>query len=465
VVVNDIHSQLNATRVRRVVKPESLDGLSSALRDARAQRLPVSVAGGRHAMGGQQFAEGSVLVDMNGMGRVLSFDPDAGVVEAEAGIQWPELIDWLLREQAGRERVWGIRQKQTGADRLSLGGSLAANVHGRGLRMRPIVGDVESITLVDAGGKPRTCSRSENPELFRLAIGGYGLFGIISTVKLRLAPRSPVERVVEVIDVDALPSGIERRMAEGFTFGDFQYATDPAGEEFLRRGVYSCYRPTSKPAPPPGRQKHLLEADWRELLYLAHADRKKAFEFYSRYYLGTSGQVYWSDTHQLANYIDNYHVEIDRRLRARVPGTEMITEIYVPRDALVPFMDDVRRDFRANKVDLIYGTIRLIEKDDETFLAWARERFACVIFNLHVPHSVEGKHRSADHFRRLIDHGTRYGGSYYLTYHRWARRAQVERCYPQFAEFLRLKRKHDPEERFQSEWYRHYRGMFADRLA
>lgn len=71
----------------------------------------------------------------------------------------------------------------------------------------------------------------------------------------------------------------------------------------------------------------------------------------------------------------------------------------------------------------------------------------------------------ADHFRRLIDHGTRHGGSYYLTYHRWARRAQVERCYPQFAEFLRLKRKHDPEERFQSEWYRHYRGMFADRLA
>jgi hypothetical protein len=38
----------------------------------------------------------------------------------------------------------------------------------------------------------------------------------------------------------------------------------------------------------------------------------------------------------------------------------------------------------------------------------------------------------------------------------------VEACYPQFAEFLRLKREFDPDELFQSEWYRHYRAMFAD---
>lgn len=34
-------------------------------------------------------------------------------------------------------------------------------------------------------------------------------------------------------------------------------------------------------------------------------------------------------------------------------------------------------------------------------------------------------------------------------------------CYPQFAEFLRLKRVYDPEERFQSDWYRHYRKMYG----
>ena len=64
-------------------------------------------------------------------------------------------------------------------------------------------------------------------------------------------------------------------------------------------------------------------------------------------------------------------------------------------------------------------------------------------------------------FRDLIELGLQHGGSYYLTYHRWARKDQVERCYPQFAEFLALKRRHDPDELFQSNWYRHYRGLFA----
>ena len=67
-------------------------------------------------------------------------------------------------------------------------------------------------------------------------------------------------------------------------------------------------------------------------------------------------------------------------------------------------------------------------------------------------------------FRRLIDLAIRYHGGYYLTYHRFATRTQVETCYPQFPEFLRLKRKYDPKERFQSDWYRHYRVMFADVL-
>ena len=52
-------------------------------------------------------------------------------------------------------------------------------------------------------------------------------------------------------------------------------------------------------------------------------------------------------------------------------------------------------------------------------------------------------------------------GSYYLTYHRWARRDQVERCYPEMRAFLREKKRFDPRERFQSDWYRHYRAMFA----
>ncbi|PYJ19769.1 MAG: FAD-binding oxidoreductase, partial [Verrucomicrobia bacterium] len=64
-------------------------------------------------------------------------------------------------------------------------------------------------------------------------------------------------------------------------------------------------------------------------------------------------------------------------------------------------------------------------------------------------------------FRGLIDLAIARGGSYYLTYHKFAKLEQVMACYPQFKQFLTLKRKHDPTERFQSDWYRYYRKLFA----
>ena len=42
----------------------------------------------------------------------------------------------------------------------------------------------------------------------------------------------------------------------------------------------------------------------------------------------------------------------------------------------------------------------------------------------------------------------------------YALRRQVDLCYPQMPEFLKLKRKYDPDELFQSEWYRHYKRMY-----
>ena len=461
-LVNDVHSRLNPTRVAGVVAPGSLESLQAAVRAARRAGLAIAVAGGRHAMGGQQFASNSVLLDTRRLKRVLRFEPARALVEVEAGIHWPELIDYTTRAQEGRAAQVGIRQKQTGADRLSVGGALAANVHGRGLNLKPFVADVESFVLVTGEGESRVCSRRENAELFRLAAGGYGLFGVVASVTLRLAPRRKLRRVVRLADVEGLPALFARRVAEGFLYGDFQFATDRDSDDFCRAGVFSCYQPVSDATPTPARQRELSAEDWRELLYLAHTDRARAFELYSRHYLATDGQVYWSDTHQLSTYLDDYHRDLDVRLGSRVAASEMITETYVPRDALPRFMAEVREDFRRGGTELIYGTVRLIERDDESFLAWAKEPYACVVFNLCVRHDAAGLVRAGEDFRRLIDRALEFGGSYYLTYHRWATRAQTLACYPQMPEFLRLKQRHDPADLFQSDWYRHQCAMFAE---
>src|SRR4029079_5815799 len=152
-------------------------------------------------------------------------------------------------------------------------------------------------------------------------IGGYGLFGVIARVTLRLRPRHKVERSVSIVDIDDLPNLFEERCAAGFEYGAFQFATSPASEEFLRSGVFSCYRPVGADRPIPDNQLELKDDDWSRLLWLAHVDKSRAFAEYARYYMTTDRQVYWSDTHQLASYKDRQHHENRPRRGARVQST------------------------------------------------------------------------------------------------------------------------------------------------
>ena len=348
-VVNDVHSQLNSTHVLEILHPQSIAAVRAIIHRARKQGKCISVAGGRHAMGGQQFGSDTLLIDVRKLNRVVSFDREQGIIEAEAGIEWPELINSYLSKQAANGEGWGIAQKQTGADRLTISGTMAANAHGRGLKLKPFIQDVESFALVDATGTPQTCSRTENSELFRLVIGGYGLFGVVTSARLRLVPRKKLERVVELRTTDGLMTAFEKRIADGFLYGDFQFAVERDSDDFLRRGVFSCYRPVPIDSAVKPEQKELSDENWRRLLYLAHTDPHKAFEIYSGYYLSTNGQIYWSDTHQLSIYPDNYHREIDQRLHAPYPASEVITEIDVPRETLKDFLDEVREDFEKTK--------------------------------------------------------------------------------------------------------------------
>src|SRR5262249_10183965 len=158
-------------------------------------------------------------------------------------------------------------------------------------------------------------------ELFRLAIGGYGLFGLVYSVTLRLVPRLKLKRVVEVRDIDGIPAAFAARIRDGYRYGDFQYSIDTRSVDFLRRGAFSCYIPVDDATPIQGGRRELSDEDWNELLFLAHTNKAEAFERYASYYQSTNGQTYWSDEHQMSIYPDNYHHAIDERLQAKHPAT------------------------------------------------------------------------------------------------------------------------------------------------
>ncbi|MCU0688197.1 MAG: hypothetical protein MUE97_00415, partial [Phycisphaerales bacterium] len=201
------------------------------------------------------------------------------------------------------------------------------------------------------------------------------------------------------------------------------------------------------------------------------------FVEYAAHYIRTDGQLYTTDSHQYGTYVRGYHAELDQHLHATCPGSEMITELYVPPHRLMDFLRDAARQLSghgsiAHAAQVIYGTIRLARPDTETFLPWAHplltdgsgpapDRWACVIFNLHIDHIAEGLTRAAEHFRGLINLATARGGSYYLTYHRFATGAQLRTAHPRIDEFMAEKAHRDPHGVLTSDWYEHTREVLA----
>ncbi len=111
--------------------------------------------------------------------------------------------------------------------------------------------------------------------------------------------------------------------------------------------------------------RELEEESWLQLLVLAYTDRAKAYEKYADNFLSTNRQVYESDTRQLGPYLPDYAASIAQMGGASSKSSLLISELYVLRAELPHFLADTPWDLRASGAVVIYGTVRLIEKDTE----------------------------------------------------------------------------------------------------
>ena len=112
--------------------------------------------------------------------RLLGFDPATGMLEAEAGVLLPDIIETFL------PRGWFV-PVTPGTKFVTLGGMIAADVHGKNHHCAGSFGDhVESLELMLADGRLLRCSPTENRELFDATRGGMGLTGVIRSVRIRM---------------------------------------------------------------------------------------------------------------------------------------------------------------------------------------------------------------------------------------------------------------------------------------
>jgi len=467
ILVNDVRGELNPTLQQDIRLPSSLDAVRESVIEARGRHAAVSISGGRHALGGQQFGTDTILLDTTRLNQVLAFDPASGLIQVEAGIRWSDLLDYLERTQAGHSRRWTIRQKQSGGEDFTVGGSLSANIHGRGFFQPPMIQDVESFTLVDADGAIRLCSRHENSDLFGLVVGGYGLFGVVVSVSLRLQPELVLVAGCRDLAVADIGTALAEARQSNCVLSEYALPTDPTREDGFREGVWITWTASNEKNAGPVLSQFVRPKDtveWRQWMRLAHESPAEAYRLKRERLMSLQGVRVRSGALHRSPQVPHYHKELDRQIGASGAGSDMLAELCVPEDRLPAFLDDVRQSCLDAGRTPLSCSVRFVDADDESFLRWAKAPFACVLLDFHLVRANDDPERLQQLIQRLIDHALQAGGTFALSMHRWATAEQIEGAFPEFVDFLKKKQAFDPLEVFQSSWYRHQKNLFSARL-
>jgi decaprenylphospho-beta-D-ribofuranose 2-oxidase len=164
----------------RFAAPQTVEELAETLQRASAEGLSVAFRGAGRSYGDAALNAEGLVIDVSALRRVLSWEAAQGILDTQPGLT----IEGLWR-QTIREGFWP--NVVPGTMRPTLGGCVSMNVHGKNnFKAGPFGDHVLDLDLLTPRGDLLRCSRDENADIFHAAIGGLGLLGVITRVRLQL---------------------------------------------------------------------------------------------------------------------------------------------------------------------------------------------------------------------------------------------------------------------------------------
>jgi len=349
----DDASRLNRTQVFGVWQtPSETDvaerKLSQLLQWAKTEGLCVSIAGARHSMGGHTISPSGVVLDMLPFNR-LELDEDRRILLAGSGARWSEIVPFL------DSRGCSVAVMQSNND-FSVGGSISVNCHGWQHNSPPIASTVRAFRLMTADGEILQCSRDENKELFSLVLGGYGLFGVILDVELRVVDNERYRPEIEVLPADRYVSRFKERMNGstdiGMVFG--RVCVTPGEKTFLKEAMQTVFRkaPCKRDEIPP--LKSIGYETIRREVYRAQigSDAGKEIRWNTEKAVGERAAHRFFSRNQLQNEPS----VIFREQNAN--RTDILHEYFISPEGVSSFLAQARRIIPRFPLDLMNVTIR-----------------------------------------------------------------------------------------------------------
>ena len=449
-MLNDA-SGLSATPINRHItlnQPPD-DSLIAALRaemaSARTEGRAFNIGAARHSMGGQAIPRDGIAVTFdNGL-----IEPDSAAMtyRAHAGARWSQVI-------AALDPV-GLSPKvmQSNHD-FGLAATFSVNAHGWPVPHGPMGSTVRAARMILPSGDLITASRNENPEIFNLAMGGYGLIGAIVDLDIEMVPNTRLIPAFQVLPAEAFATAFRAAVddpAVTMAYGRLNVER----ETFFQHALLITYREDADQADLPPAAGSGVIAHLASRVYRAQLGNEamKSFRWWNETVVGPKLGGGPATRNSLIN---EPAVTLDDRNPNR---TDILHEYFVDFDRFGDFLTACRAVIPDSYQEFLNVTLRFVAPDPDSVLAYAPTPRIAAVMSFSQELTVRAEDDMARMTRNLIDRVTEIGGAYYLPYRPHARLDQLTAAYPRAAEFAQAKRLLDPGLTLRNNLWDSYLGM------
>lgn len=447
------YSKLHPVKVERVVKGKEERQLVELVQEAARKGLKISIAGQRHSQGGHTYYKDAIVIDMTSYNRILEFDAEAKKIRVQSGATWADIQNEI--------NPYGLAVKTMQSQNIfTVGGSISINAHGRDIRNGSMIGTVDSFRLLTADGSIIHVSREENSDLFTSAIGGYGLFGIITDVTLTLTEDETYRMSTNEVAVDQYSSYFQREVLANPDVRMHIARLSIAPDSFLT-DMYTIDYTIDKPA---------THADHNDLKSGETFVGVKKLLFQLNRSSDWGKNKYWSIQQAVVPLQQNKRISRNNAMGSesefmeyRQPGkNDVLQEYFIPVSEFADFVGSIKSVLKEERMNLLNITVRYVNEDREALLSYAKDDMFALVCLFNVPLAKQEQWKFKQGIQRLIDEVIRHRGTYYLPYAPYPSLEQFRLAYPEQETFFRRKDTYDPQRLFMNYFYEQYKGDYTD---
>lgn len=449
-LLNDA-GELSSTSVAKHIvfnaKPDEvlLAALRTELKEAQAASRPVVAHTARHSMGGQ-----SLIKD----GLALTFDQDwiepdiaSKSYRCAAGTRWSTVIREL-------DKIGFSPAVMQSNNDFGVASTYSVNAHGWPVAFSGGGTTVRSLKMLLANGDHITCSPRENADLYGFAMGGYGMFGIITELEMDMVPNSRLDPTFETmagVDFgDAFLKKIRENPDVQMAYGRMSVAIDG----FFNEALMITYKPNPDQSdlPAASGSGFISKVSRNIFRQQTGSDRWKNL----RWGIEAELNPWISSGPATRNSLMNEPVvTLDDKDPTR---TDILHEYFVSPSRFAEFVKACQDVIPSSFQELLNITLRFVDTDNFSVLNYATEPRIAAVMLFSQEKSVRGEADMARMTSELIERVIAIGGKYYLPYRPHATIDQFKRAYPRHGEFVAKKRLVDPGLAFRNGLWENYLG-------